>query len=626
MLERRLGMIQADVPLVPRHVLFGNPERLNPALSPDGRHLAWLAPAEGVLNVWVAPVDELEVAKVITSDRGRGIHSFAWTHQPSTILYLQDQDGDENWRLYGVDVVSATIRDFTPFSNVQARLIAVEKRHPERVLVALNRESPHLHDVYSLDLATGNLTMVVKNPGFVGWVVDIDLEVRAATATTPEGGTLLMVRDAGEDEWRGVLNAGAEDALTTLPLAFSADGSTLLAVSSVGVDTARLVRIHPATGEVLASVAGDPEVDVASVELNPDTREPEAVTFAKDRAEIVVLAPEIAGDMEALKGLAHGELRLAGRDDANRIWLIAHTPDNGPIVYHLWDRGTQTGRRLFSHRPALARYPLASMEPFSITARDGLTLHGYLTWPTTPAGVERARNLPAVLLVHGGPWTRDHWGFHPEVQWLANRGYLCIQVNFRGSAGYGKAFVNAGDREWGRRMHDDLIDTVEWAIEQGFADRSRVAIFGTSYGGYAALVGAAFTPSVFAAAVDVVGPSNLATLIRSVPPYWAPVIRQFHQRVGNPDTDEEFLWSRSPLSRVADITIPILIAQGANDPRVNQSESEQIVAALAAAGIDHHYLIFPDEGHGFVNPENRLRFYAAAEEFLARHLGGRAEP
>jgi len=294
-------------------------------------------------------------------------------------------------------------------------------------------------------------------------------------------------------------------------------------------------------------------------------------------------------------------------------------------VYHLWDRARREARLLFTHRPELADYPLATMDPFSITARDGLTLHGYLTWPTTVAPADR-RHLPTVLVVHGGPWARDQWGFNPEVQWLSNRGYLCIQVNFRGSTGYGKAFVNAGDREWGGRMHDDLIDTVNWAISESYADRSRVGIFGGSYGGYAALVGAAFTPDVFAAAVDIVGPSNLITLIRSVPPYWAPIIAQFHNRVGNPDTEEDFLWSRSPLSKVRDITVPIIIAQGANDPRVKQAESEQIVAALAAAGIDHQYLLFPDEGHGFAKPENRLRFYAAAEAFLAQQLGGRAEP
>jgi dipeptidyl aminopeptidase/acylaminoacyl peptidase len=300
---------------------------------------------------------------------------------------------------------------------------------------------------------------------------------------------------------------------------------------------------------------------------------------------------------------------------------VGFTNDTGPIPYFAYDRRTKEARLLFEHRPSLRRYELAAMEPFSYEARDGLAIHGYLTFPV---GEPRAR-LPTVLVVHGGPWARDEWGFQPETQWLANRGYLCVQVNFRGSTGYGKAFVNAGDREWGAKMHDDLVDAVASVVDRGLADPARVAIYGGSYGGYAALVGAAFTPELFRAAIDVVGPSNLETLIRSIPPYWAPLIAQFHTRVGNPDTESEFLWSRSPLSRVKDIKVPLLIAQGANDPRVKQAESEQIVAALTEAGIDHEYLLFPDEGHGFAKPENRLRFYAAAERFLARHLGGRAE-
>jgi dipeptidyl aminopeptidase/acylaminoacyl peptidase len=301
--------------------------------------------------------------------------------------------------------------------------------------------------------------------------------------------------------------------------------------------------------------------------------------------------------------------------------LAGFTVDDGPVSYYSFDRKTREAAFLFEHQPALSRYPLARMEPFSYTARDGLTVHGYLTFPP---GMGR-RQLAAVLDVHGGPWARDVWGFDPGSQWLANRGYLSVQVNYRGSTGYGKDFVNAGDREWGGRMHDDLVDALEWLVEQGHVDRSRVGIFGGSYGGYAALAGATFTPDVFRCAVDIVGPSSIKTLIESIPPYWAPLVAQFHTRVGNPETEEEFLWSRSPLSRVGDVKIPILIAQGANDPRVKQAESEQIVAALRAKGIEHEYLLFEDEGHGFAKPENRLRFFAAAERFLARHLGGRFE-
>ncbi len=616
---------------IPRQVLFGNPERTVPRLSPDGTRLAWLAPRHGVLNVWVAPLDDLGRARAVTDDRDRGVRAYDWAHDGRTLLYLQDRGGDENWRAYGVDLISGDLRDFTPFDDVQAQLIDSDKRHPDRVLLGLNRDNPELHDVYSLDLATGELTKVEENPGFIGWVADADFDVRAAVAPKPDGGMTLLVRDKGSDEWRPLLDVGQADALTTQPVGFSLDGASLLAVSSAGADTARLLRLdlapqgpaRAAESGVTHTLASDPEADVGGVMVNPDTRRVEAATFVKERSHIVVLDDAVGADVAALQELHHGDLAVVDRDDADRRWLAAFVPDDGPVAYYLWERDDQRATFLFEHQPALAAYDLAPMEPFTIPARDGLTLHGYLTFPRHAAS---RQNLPVVLNVHGGPWARDTWAYQPEAQWLADRGYLCVQVNFRGSTGYGKAFLNAGDREWGAKMHDDLIDTVDWVVAQGYADPSRVAIFGGSYGGYAALAGAAFTPDVFAAAVDIVGPSNLITLLRSIPPYWAPMIAQFHTRVGNPDTEEDFLWSRSPLSKAEDIRIPLLIAQGANDPRVKQAESEQIVAALAKRGIDHQYLLFPDEGHGFAKPENRLRFYAAAEAFLAQHLGGRAEP
>ncbi len=616
--------------LIPRHVLFGNPERVNPELSPDGKRLGWIAPHDGVLNVWVAPVDDLSAAVAVTTDGDRGIRSFSWAHDGKTLLYVKDAGGDENWHLYATDLpaddlTGGSTRDLTPFPGVQAQVIALDKEHPDQVLVGLNRDNPQLHDPYLLELATGELTKVTDNPGFVGWVADSAFAIRAGVAPTPDGGLVIMVRDGDDDPWRPLLVAGPDDALTTGPVAFSRDGTSLLAISSVGHDTGRLVRIDVASGEILEVVASDPSSDVAGVDLDPETKEVRAVTFVKERQELVVLDPGIAADVAALQSLARGELRLVGADDTDRWWLSAHTVDDGPVRYHLWDRDRATARFLFTHQPALGEFRLATMEPFTVTARDGLVLHGYVTWPTTVAPEDR-HDLPTVLDVHGGPWARDVWGYDAEAQWLANRGYLCLQVNFRSSTGYGKAFLHAGDKEWGAKMHDDLLDTVSWAVDAGYADATRVAIYGGSYGGYAALVGAAFTPDVFTAAVDIVGPSNLITLIRSVPPYWAPVIAQFYNCVGNPDTEEDFLWDRSPLSRADQIRIPMLIAQGANDPRVSQAESEQIVAALQAHGVEHEYLLFPDEGHGFAKPENRLRFYAAAEAFLARHLGGRAEP
>jgi dipeptidyl aminopeptidase/acylaminoacyl peptidase len=607
--------------LIPREILFGNPERVSPRVSPDGTRLAWIAPDREVLNVWVAPVGRIDKAVVVTDDRDRGIRAFFWAHDGRHLLYIQDQGGDENWRLFAVDLTGGGVRDLTPFDGVQAQVVEVDKRFPHELLVGLNRDSPQLHDVYRLDLRTGELTKVADNPGYVGWVVDADYQVRGALKPHPDGGAEILVRDTEDGAWRSLLTVPADDALTTQPVSFTLDGARLMAISSVGANTGRLVYLDVITGATDV-IAEDPTYDVAGARLHPDTREVQLVAFQRDRSELVVLDPALLADIDALQKVHPGDLVIQNGDDDDATWLVGFTADDGPIAYYSWDRRSQRASKLFDHRPELSRYRLAKMEPFECAARDGLVLHGYLT---SPPGADRDR-LPAVLDVHGGPWGRDTWGFNPEPQWLANRGYLCVQVNYRGSTGYGKGFVNAGDKQWGARMHDDLIDTVRWVVEQGYADADRIAIYGGSYGGYAALVGAAFTPDVFRCAVDIVGPSNLKTLIESVPPYWEPLIAQFHRRVGNPETESDFLWSRSPLSKVDQIRIPLLIAQGANDPRVKQAESEQIVAALKARGIDHEYLLFEDEGHGFAKPNNRLRFYAAAEAFLARHLGGLAEP
>jgi dipeptidyl aminopeptidase/acylaminoacyl peptidase len=611
--------------LIPRQVLFGNPERISPRISPDGTQLAWIAPHQDVLNVWIAPIAEDQgvnwaAARVVTDDADRGIRTYAWAHDGRHLLYVQDTGGDENWRLHDVDLQTMQRRDLTPFEGVQTQLIAMERKFPTEILIGLNRDNPQLHDVYRLDLVTGDLVKEVENFGVVGWLADAQMVIRATAEPQPDGGMNLLVRDSAASDWRLLQVIAAEDALVTDPIAFSEDGSSLLLKSSVGAQTVRLVRVDLATGATEA-LASDPEADVRDVWMHPDTREPQFATLLKERAEYMVLDPAVADDLAAIRALHPGDPVIENGDDADAVWLVAFTNDAGPVTYFSYDRASRAGQLLFEARPELSQYELAAMEPFSFPARDGLTIHGYASFP---AGQPRS-GLPTVLDVHGGPWARDMWGYNPEAQWFANRGYLCVQVNFRGSTGYGKSFANAGDREWGRRMQDDLTDAVAFVVSQGWADPARVAIYGGSYGGYAALAGAAFTPEVYCCAVDIVGPSNLKTLIETIPPYWAPVIAQFHRRVGDPETEAEFLWSRSPLSKAGDIRIPLLIAQGANDPRVKQAESEQIVAALSQAGIEHEYLLFPDEGHGFAKPENRLRFYAAAERFLARYLGGRVE-
>jgi dipeptidyl aminopeptidase/acylaminoacyl peptidase len=608
--------------LIPRRVLFGNPERVSPGISADGKRLAWVAPHDGVLNVWVAPIGDSGVdwdaAAVVTDDTDRGIRTYAWAKDARHLLYLQDTGGDENWRLYDVDLETMSRRDLTPFDGIQARIVATRKSHRDEVLVGLNRDNPQWHDIYRLSLKTGELVKEIENPGYVDWLADEDMVVRSALRPQPDGGFDVLVRDGADAQWRTLLTIPADDATATGVLAFSGDGARLLAISSIDTDTGRLVWFDLATGhaEILLQ---DPEADVSGVILHPDTREPQIVQVLKDRTEYHVFDPAVEQDIKAIRALDSGDPQIIGRDEADATWLVAFTNDATSVRYFAWDRERRAGSFLFESRPELTRYELAPMEPFSFTTRDGLTVHGYATFPP---GADRS-GLPVVLNVHGGPQVRDVWGWNPEAQWLGNRGYLCVQVNYRGSTGYGKSFIAAGDREWGGKMHDDLIDAVGYVVGQGWADPERVAIYGGSYGGYAALVGAAFTPDVFRCAVDIVGPSNLKTLLESIPPYWKPLAASLYKRVGNPDTDAEFLWSRSPLSRVRDIRIPLLIAQGANDPRVKQAESEQIVAALEEAGIDHKYMLFPDEGHGFAKPENRMRFYAAAERFLAKHLGGR---
>jgi dipeptidyl aminopeptidase/acylaminoacyl peptidase len=625
--------LDGSVPLIAGEVLFGPARRLSPALSPDGRRLAWLAPHGGVANVWVGDLETPKDGYPLTADGDRGVHAFCWAADGSRVLYVQDEAG-ENWRLCDVHLATGRRRVLTP-AGAQAHLMKVSGAFPDRVLVALNADRPDRHAVYQLDLSTGELRKVFDNPGFiglvadegvgvrVGLVADEQLRVRAGLAPAADGGVTIMVRDGDGDRdggpWRPLVAVDYADARSTRPLCFDADGTRLLCLTSHGAHTAQLVWFDVASG-TRTVVAADPSYDVAAVDLAPGTNAPRLAYVQRERADPVVLDPAIAHDVAVLGGLG-GDVRLLGGDDTDRIWLVCTVHDDRPIRYHVYFRDTAEVRFLFSQLPDLDRYTLAGTQPLRTRSRDGLTLHGYLTFPPG----ER-RDLPAVLLVHGGPWRRDRWGFDPQVQWLANRGYLVIQVNYRGSTGYGRDFFTAGDRQWGAGMHNDLLDTVAAVVEQGFADPGRVAIMGASYGGYAALVAAAFTPEVFCCAVAQSAPANLTTLLTSFPPHWTAEMAQVYRRVGDPATEADLLWSRSPLSRVDDIRIPVLVAHGANDPRVPQADAEQIIAALHRRGVPHTYLPYPDEGHGLVKPANRRHFYAAVERFLATHCGGRAEP
>jgi dipeptidyl aminopeptidase/acylaminoacyl peptidase len=607
-------------PLIPREILFGNPERMSPQISPDGVYLTYIAPDKrDVLQVWLRTVGKQD-DRVLTADPKRGIRAYFWTFLPGQLVYLQDTDGDENWHLFAVDIATGETRDLTPFAGVQAQLIALEPELPDQMLVALNKEDSHKHDIYRLDLRSGNLVLEAENPGnVVQWTADAQLRIRAATAATPDGGSELWLRPTTDAAWSVVQVWSPDD--EGYAVGFDKEGAVLYLVGNHDANTQRLLALDIASGKQTVVVADD-AYDVAGLFVHPVSRVIQAAAIYRARLEWQVLDPTVEADFARLLAARAGQLSLGDRDLADRTWLVSYTTDDGPVYYYAYDRPSGGLTFLFSHQTRLEGLPLAHLEPVSYRSRDGLTIRGYLM---TPPGLP-PHKLPTVLLVHGGPWGRDTWGFNPNAQWLANRGYAVLMVNFRGSAGYGKAFLNAGNREWGGKMHDDLIDGVNWLVEQGVADPARVAIMGGSYGGYATLAGLTFTPEVFRCGVDIVGPSNIITLIETIPPYWEPLRATFLRRVGDPEKEPDFLKSRSPLFFVDRIRAPLLIGQGANDPRVKRSESEQIVAAMRAAHRPVEYVVYTDEGHGFVRPENRLHFNATTEEFLAKHLGGRAEP
>jgi len=607
-------------PLIPREVLFGNPERTSPRISPDGNYLAYIAPDEkNILQVWLRTVGQQD-DRQLTEDKKRGIRIFFWTYSAEQLIYLQDSDGDENWHLYSVNIQSNIVRDLTPFQGIQAQPVALDPNFPDQMLVGLNLHDRRKHDVYRINLKNGAVEFDTDNPGnIVAWTADAQFQVRAAVATTPDGGSDLLFREATDKSWETLRHWGPDD--EGYAVSFSADGQTLYITGSHDANAQRLIALDLVNHQETV-IAEDTQYDIDDILIHPVSRVIQAVSFYRDKQEWQVLDQSIAPDFETIAQVRPGEFGVSSRNLADTNWLVAYTTDDGPVYYYAYDRESKNSTLLFSNRSKLEELPLASMQPISYQSRDGLAISGYLTTPLASP----AKNLPAVLLVHGGPWARDTWGYDPEVQWLANRGYAVLQVNFRGSTGYGKDFLNAGNREWGAKMHDDLIDAVNWLVQQGIADLKKVAIMGGSYGGYATLVGLTFTPDVFAAGVDIVGPSNLVTMMQSIPLYWEPLRAIEAHRVGNLETEQEFLNSRSPLFFVDRIEAPLLIAQGANDPRVNQAESDQIVAAMQQGGKPVEYILYTDEGHGFARPENRLHFYAKAEEFLAKYLGGRVEP
>jgi dipeptidyl aminopeptidase/acylaminoacyl peptidase len=618
----------AGVDVIPRSALFGNPEKTQGRVSPDGKYISFIAPRDGVLNVWLAERGKLDAARVITNDTKRGIRQHFWAYDNKHILFLQDVGGDENFHLYSVDVVSGAQKDLTPFKDVRAEVQGLSWKKPGAVAVGINDRAPEWHDVYEVNIATGKRTLVEQNTQeFAGFDMDLDLKPKLALKTGVDGSEYF--RKAG-GKWVSLLKFGQEDSITTATIAVEAAGTTALMQSSVGRDKSALVRVDLATGKTTV-LGSNEQADVEGVWLNPRTLVPQAYTVNYLKPEVVLLDKTLQKDVTLLeKELGDGYV-VTNRTLDNSLWTVVTDDALAPASAYLYDRKAGTVTKLFDQRPALAKAPLVPMQSLELKARDGLTLISYLSLPpgsdTNGDGVPESP-VPMVLNVHGGPWGRDTYGFDNEHQWLANRGYAVLSVNYRGSTGLGKSFVNASNREWAGKMHDDLLDAVEWAVKQKVTTPDKVAIYGGSYGGYATLVGVTFTPDTFACGVDIVGPSNLATLLASIPPYWKSFYEQFAVRVGDPRTEEgkKLLADRSPISRVDAIKKPLLIAQGANDPRVKRAESDQIVKAMKDKNLPVTYVLYPEEGHGFAQPANRTSFYAIAEGFLSQCLGGRYQP
>ena len=623
-----------EAPLIQRSALFGNPVRAQARLSPDGHYVSFLAPKDGILNVWVAPYGKLNEAKPLTNDHKHGIRQHYWAEDGRHVLFLQDQGGDENWHVLSADIGSGRQIDLTPMDKVHAEIVGLSYQRPDVVLVALNDRKPEWHDLYAIDVTTGARKLVERNDQqFAAYLEDLQLRPRLAVRTLPDGGGELYRRT--DQGWESFLQYGQEDSLTLRPLVIEEGGNTALLLSSVGRDKAALVRIDLTSGKQMVVGQSD-KADVSDVWLDPRTRTPQAFGVEYLTEEISPLTPAAGKDIDHLKSALGPQFQVVSRTNDDNKWVVVVDDPVHVTASYLYDRSNGKITKLFDHRPDLAGAPLRPMKPVEIPTGDGLTLVGYLTLPpgsTSGKGDSAASwhptaPVPLVLDVHGGPWARDSYGFNPEHQWFANRGYGVLAVNYRGSTGFGKSFINAGDHEWAGKMHKDLLDAVDWAIREKIAVPDKVAIYGGSYGGYAALVGLTFTPDRFACGVDIVGPSNLTTLLGSIPPYWKGFLEDMSRRVGDPRTDDglKLLTERSPLSRLDHISRPLLIAQGVNDPRVKQAESDQIVTAMKKKQLPVTYVLYPDEGHGFARPQNRLAFYAIGEGFLSKCLGGRYEP
>jgi len=621
-------MIKED-DLISRDILFGNPDRVVTRMSKDGKLLSYIAPKDGVLNIWVAPIDKLQEAKVITNETQRGIRSYFWANDNSHIIYAQDKKGDENWRLYSVNVSTNEQKDLTPSDGVRASILKLSDKYSNEILILINDRVPEYFDIYRVNIDTGKRELVYENTAqYASFIADDDFKIRLGYKMLPSGEGEMYLFENGDIEKAELFQKILpQDMLTTDPLHISTDGTKLFMTDSVGRNTSALIEIDLSTN-TRKIIYENEKADIADYIVDTKSKMIQGVATNYLRKDWMIVDSKIASDLAYLKEIEDGDLEILSRTYEDDKWVVVFSKSDSPSKYYLYDRTQKEARFLFVSNTSQEGLPFAKMYPQNIKARDGLDLVSYLTiprWLDDGKGIP-TKTVPLVLYVHGGPNARDSWGFSSVSQWLANRGYAVLNVNYRGSIGFGKNFSNAGDGEWARKMQDDLADGVQWAIDNKITQKDKVVIMGGSYGGYAALVGMTMTPDMYVAGIDIVGPSNLETLLNSIPPYWKPQIAHLIKIIGaSPETEEgrAFLKERSPLSFAKNIKKPLLIVQGANDPRVKQAESDQIVEAMKKLSIPVVYLLYPDEGHGLARPENRLSMYANAEVFLANFAGGR---
>ena len=618
--------------LIPRSVLFGNPERADVQISPDGAYLSWLAPSDGVLNVWVAKAGDLASAKPVTSDKKRPVREYHWTYDRKHLVYLQDTGGDENFHIFRVEVATGEVVDLTPIPGAKADVVRLSERKPNVLVTSINARDPGLFDLYAIDIASGKRSLVVKNEqGLLGYSVDNDLNVRFTERLEPDGTRALDLWEPKAKRAQLYERIPLADGMTSYVLGFDKTGAGYYMLDSRGRETGALYKVNAKTRHKTL-VYEDARSDLGEhVITHPTEHTIRAVQVNYDKPRWAALDRRIEPDLAGIEKLGHGAMTVVSQTLDDKTWIVLLRSDHASPKYYRWNRTKQQGEFLFSVRPALDEHPLVPMHPVTIRARDGLSLVSYLSLPKGAdddgdGKPERAR--PMVLLVHGGPWARDEWGYAGSHQLLADRGYAVLSVNYRGSTGFGKGFGNAGNKQWGKKMHEDLLDGVAWAVESGVTRRDQVCIMGGSYGGYATLAGLTLTPDTFACGVDLVGISNIVTFLETIPAYWKPWLAELRERVGDASTEDgkRALLSVSPLTHAGSIKRPLLIAQGLNDPRVKKSESDQIVEAMKAKQLPVSYVVFPDEGHGFARPENNIAFVALTEAFLSVHLGGSYQP